>query len=908
VNGILGNPKEDGLREMLLLKLSNLLKKTICCLIFVVPMATANPVLNGVASGNVSVSQTATTTQVNQSSSKAIINWNSFNVGANEKTQFIQPNSSSVTLNRINSAQGVSQILGQLISNGKIILVNGSGIFFGSTAMVNVGSIIATTSDISDANFLAGHYIFDKPSATSGSIVNQGKIVAEDAGVVALLGAQVENSGLIEARLGSVVLGAGSQFTMDFNGDQMISFAVAAPAANANVTNLGKIVAKGGQVLVSAQAMEGVLSDVINMSGLVEASSASQHSGEIILNGGNYGTVSVTGKLSTAAKHNVNASGGTIKISGLNIVLASNSMLNAAAGKNGNGGSVVVKAQNTAQASGTILAEGGALSGNGGNVETSGSYLDVSNTTVNLTGAHGATGTWLLDPSDLTISNAVTSNVNLSSGTNTAEQLSSSQVPNLNVGALTTALLTANVLVQTDVTGTGGSGDITVLNNISWSSGNTLTLSAYRNVVLETGVSIANSGGATVNLRADNTGTGTGVVTFKAGSGVSLTAGGAVNIFYNPLSYTSPMNYTSEVMGVTPTAYMLVNTAAELAEIKTNLSADYALGANITLSGNFTPIGNSTTPYTGSFDGQGFALTNLTITDATTGGNIGLFGDTSHATIANVSLINAAITETAQANTVGALAGYANSTTFTNDSMTGSVAVSAKNTSNNLYVGGLIGYLNTGTLTNSNATAQITVAGTSASGNNGMAIYAVSGLLGGTTGSTITNSFASPAGTIKFGSTANSLSRQAVTVNRAAVVHAPVVLDTPTGLLTVTAPPPAPVKTVVLSKAEENILESYEANTGAPPTYQSKPKVAAATAVIYIGENTHKKPANKPAEQVLESYSSADQSGTAYNDKHAINSSIVVIGDGDKRDCAGDVGNASVDKNGSIMISSTCSN
>jgi hypothetical protein len=77
VNGILGNPKEDGLREMLLLKLSNLLKKTICCLIFVVPMATANPVLNGVASGNVSVSQTATTTQVNQSSSKAIINWNS---------------------------------------------------------------------------------------------------------------------------------------------------------------------------------------------------------------------------------------------------------------------------------------------------------------------------------------------------------------------------------------------------------------------------------------------------------------------------------------------------------------------------------------------------------------------------------------------------------------------------------------------------------------------------------------------------------------------------------------------------------------------------------------------------------------------------------------------------------------
>ena len=50
----------------------------------------ANPVLNNVASGNVSITQTGTTTVVNQSSQKAIINWNSFNIGKNESTHFNQ--------------------------------------------------------------------------------------------------------------------------------------------------------------------------------------------------------------------------------------------------------------------------------------------------------------------------------------------------------------------------------------------------------------------------------------------------------------------------------------------------------------------------------------------------------------------------------------------------------------------------------------------------------------------------------------------------------------------------------------------------------------------------------------------------------------------------------------------------
>jgi filamentous hemagglutinin family protein len=116
--------------------------------VFFVSIAYSNPSLNNVESGNVAVSQTATTTTVNQGSQQAIINWNSFNIGAGEKTQFVQPNASSVALNRINSSQGASQIYGSLSSNGRIILINGAGIHFGPGAIVNVGGLIASSRQL----------------------------------------------------------------------------------------------------------------------------------------------------------------------------------------------------------------------------------------------------------------------------------------------------------------------------------------------------------------------------------------------------------------------------------------------------------------------------------------------------------------------------------------------------------------------------------------------------------------------------------------------------------------------------------------------------------------------------------------------------------------------------------------
>src|SRR3990167_6936282 len=119
----------------------------------------ANPVLDNVAAGQVSIEQAPNTTTINQTSQKAIINWQSFNIAAPETTHFQQP-ADGIALNRISPAQGASQIYGRLTATGRIILVNPAGIFFGPGSFVNVGGMIATTMNISNEDFLNNYYKF----------------------------------------------------------------------------------------------------------------------------------------------------------------------------------------------------------------------------------------------------------------------------------------------------------------------------------------------------------------------------------------------------------------------------------------------------------------------------------------------------------------------------------------------------------------------------------------------------------------------------------------------------------------------------------------------------------------------------------------------------------------------------
>jgi filamentous hemagglutinin family protein len=92
--------------------------------------------------------------RIDQKSGRVILNWESFDIGKDFEVKFVQPSSTSLALNKINSSGVPSHILGKLEANGGVYLVNPNGIVFGKDSQVNVGSLVATSLDINDDLFL----------------------------------------------------------------------------------------------------------------------------------------------------------------------------------------------------------------------------------------------------------------------------------------------------------------------------------------------------------------------------------------------------------------------------------------------------------------------------------------------------------------------------------------------------------------------------------------------------------------------------------------------------------------------------------------------------------------------------------------------------------------------------------
>src|SRR6266516_3315008 len=280
---------------------------------------------------------------VNQSSSSAIINWNTFNIGVNESVRFNQPGAASVVLNRVTGGLGPSEILGTLTANGRVFVINRDGILFGPGSVVNTAGFLATTHDIKNSDFMAGRYNFNIPGRPDASIVNQGRITATSGGFAALVAPGVRNTGTITATLGTVALVSGNGFTLDLYGDKLITLAVGDQVASkvidvstgkplkSLVSNEGKIRANGGRVELTAAAARTVVNSVINTSGVITANSIGHRNGMIVLSaatgaskpaGAPTQIVKISGTLAAAGKKK-GTEGGTILVTGENIKLAS---------------------------------------------------------------------------------------------------------------------------------------------------------------------------------------------------------------------------------------------------------------------------------------------------------------------------------------------------------------------------------------------------------------------------------------------------------------------------------------------------------------------------------------------------------------------------------------------------------
>ena len=105
--------------------------------------------------GSATITTSGNTETITQKSQNAVIDWSQFNIGGKETTKFVDPNSSSLTVNRVHD-MNPSKILGTLSANGNIVLINPNGVFFGQGSKVDVNGLIATTSNVSNDNVMAG--------------------------------------------------------------------------------------------------------------------------------------------------------------------------------------------------------------------------------------------------------------------------------------------------------------------------------------------------------------------------------------------------------------------------------------------------------------------------------------------------------------------------------------------------------------------------------------------------------------------------------------------------------------------------------------------------------------------------------------------------------------------------------
>ena len=177
---------------------------------------------------------------IHQTGRQAILNWSSFNVGARTTLTFDQQgNRDWVALNRVDRNFGPSQILGNIKADGQVYIINQSGIIFGGAAQVNVGSLIASTAQISDDQFLKGIYSTQTgsnwtPSFTDAAALlgngRSGGVVKVEAGAqiathapatvtsgggfVLLMGGDVVNAGTITTPMGQTQLAAGDAFVL----------------------------------------------------------------------------------------------------------------------------------------------------------------------------------------------------------------------------------------------------------------------------------------------------------------------------------------------------------------------------------------------------------------------------------------------------------------------------------------------------------------------------------------------------------------------------------------------------------------------------------------------------------------------------------------------------------------------
>ncbi len=428
--------------------------------------------------GNVAITQAAGAMNMQQASRNAIVNWQSFNIGAGNSVQINQGGANAAMLARV-VGNDPSQLLGSLKADGKLFLINQRGILVGEGATIDTAGFMASTLDVSDAEFLAGGAMTFKGDSDAG-IVNLGKITASE-GNVMLFAHTVKNAGEISAPKGKAALGAGSEVFVAAGDDPSFVIKVNVPATTekTGVENSGVIDAAQAELKAAGGS---IYEMAINQSGVIRASGVETRNGRVLLTAEG-GTVGVTGSV---VAHNADGSGGEILVGGdyrggnqdipnaTRTVVTATAKLEANATTEGKGGGkVIVWADDATRFLGRIDAAGSG----GGFAEVSGKrVLDFRpSATIEL----GRGGTLLLDPEALIISNSADSGTSTSAG-DPFTFGANTEPATLSVTTLQAQLAASNVILDTSLS----AGDIVFSDAVTWATSNALTAKAGGSILI----------------------------------------------------------------------------------------------------------------------------------------------------------------------------------------------------------------------------------------------------------------------------------------------------------------------------------------------------------------------------------------------------------------------------------------
>ena len=610
-----------------------------------------------VTDGEVTINnQILGTLNINQISSSATIEWNTFNVGSKASVYFNQPTNTSSIYNDVRSGRSI--INGKIYANGKLFLHNPSGIYLGPYSAVQGQGIVLSTLNLLNKNSQTQEHFY--ASQSDANLETQGLI---EAGYVTLISSSIKQLGTIKAT-GDVQLAASDEVYLKILPNSQLTVKVEPSEIQTALDNQGGIISSQGQVFLKSDIAQSFVDQSINHSNLqatelvndngifkLVSNSGNIKANNIQLSSGKRGATSNSGVLDASTDFD----GGIISIEGNQISIQENSILNAT-GKNqggkikiggewqgqgsmiqaettsidknttinasslgeGDGGTIVVwsdikNPSSVTSVKGDLIAS--AINGQGGNIETSGYHLDISSVNINASSDQGADGLWLIDPVDFTIA---------SSG------------GDMTGSALTTSLASASVTILSSGGSSGTEGDININDAVTWSA-NKLTLNANNNIYIN--ADLLGSGTAQLDLLYGQGAVASGntsdysILKTSSGFSASVNLPDGNNFSTKLGSDGSTINYT---------------VISSLASLSSN-SGIYAIGSDINAN-SWSSNGKTNSVrdnFYGTLDGLGHTIDNLTLVGSS-GQEVGFTGWLNNAgtLIRNLGLTNIDYTNT----------------------------------------------------------------------------------------------------------------------------------------------------------------------------------------------------------------------------------------------------------------------